>query len=71
MNPSDYEIIQGLHEYKPQLPFVPGYELSGEIAEVGKTAKEAGYNEGDKVIALNKDSCGGFAEECVVITEVI
>lgn len=70
VNPSDYEIIHGYHDFKPHLPFIPGYEVSGEIAEVGKVAKEAGFNIGDKVIGLNKESCGGFAEECIIQTEV-
>lgn len=70
MNPSDVEIVKGYHEYKPKLPFVPGYEMAGEITEVGKDAKLNGFNVGDKVIGLNKESCGGFAEECVVVSKV-
>lgn len=71
VNPSDVEIVGGFHEYKPKLPFVPGYEMAGEVVEVGKDAKESGFKIGDKVIGLNKESCGGFAEECVVVSKVI
>lgn len=45
--------------------------MAGEITEVGKEAKLAGFNIGDKVIGLNKESCGGFAEECVVLAKVL
>lgn len=69
VNQSDHEIMQGLHEYQPKLPFIPGYELSGEVLEVGSAVKQ-GFSIGDKVIGLNKDACGGFAEECNVVAEV-
>ncbi|KAK6635044.1 hypothetical protein RUM44_000293 [Polyplax serrata] len=69
VNPSDVEIVKGYHEYKPKLPFVPGYEMAGEVLEVGKEAKLEGFNVGDKVIGLNKEACGGLSEECIVVSK--
>ena len=46
---------------KVMLPLIPGSELCGEVIEVGKDVKN--LHEGDRVIALNKDSYGAFAQE--------
>lgn len=58
-------ICHGLYEIAPKLPFIPGYEVSGEILEVGSKAAE-GLKVGDKIVGLNKDLFSGFAEECVL-----
>lgn len=47
-------------------PFTPGYELSGEVIEIGKKVTKDQVLEGEKVAALNLEKFGGFAEECVV-----
>ncbi|CAG0892507.1 unnamed protein product [Cyprideis torosa] len=45
-------------------PFVPGFEISGSVLELGSEVK--GFKVDDRLIALNKDKLGGLAEECVV-----
>lgn len=54
-----------MYTYEPKLPITLGYELVGELVYVGKDAQDKGYKVGDKVIALNKERYGGFAERCV------
>lgn len=49
-----------------KLPFVPGYELSGEVVEVGKDVTKEQILCGEKVAALSLEKFGGFAEQCVV-----
>lgn len=62
VNQSDHQILTGQHEFRPKLPFVPGYEVAGDVVEVGSV--DSSFKVGDKVIGLNKESCGGFAEMC-------
>lgn len=66
VNASDIMICDGEHETKPALPFTPGFEVAGEILEAGSNAVSEGFNVGDRVIGLNKDKHGGFAEQCVI-----
>ncbi|XP_030766611.1 quinone oxidoreductase-like protein 2 [Sitophilus oryzae] len=49
-----------------ELPFVPGYELSGEVLEVGKDVKADQINVGEKVVGLNLESFGGLAQQCIL-----
>lgn len=49
-----------------KLPFVPGYELSGEIIEVGKGVTNEQIILGEKAAALSLEKFGGFAEQCIV-----
>lgn len=49
-----------------QPPFVPGYELSGEVLEVGKDVSNEQIICGEKVVALSLENFGGFAEQCIV-----
>lgn len=49
-----------------KLPFVPGYELSGEVIEVGKEVTNEQIICGEKVVALSLEKFGGFSEQCVV-----
>lgn len=55
--------VQGKHQNKPPLPFVPGNEISGEVVALGEgvTHLEVGQR-----IATG-GSRGGFAEYCVTI----
>lgn len=52
-------IVQGLYQVKPSLPFTPGSEIAGTIAEVGEGVKN--LHPGDRVMTLA--SAGGFAEK--------
>jgi len=65
VNASDIMICHGLYEIAPKLPFIPGYEVSGEILELGSKAAEE-LKVGDKIVGLNKDLFSGFSEECVL-----
>ncbi|KAJ9592760.1 hypothetical protein L9F63_015571 [Diploptera punctata] len=67
VNASDIMICNGSYEIAPKLPFVPGYEVSGEILELGSKAAEGGLKVGDRIVGLNKDLFSGFAEECVLM----
>jgi NADPH2:quinone reductase len=62
VNFPDTLMIRGLYQMKPELPFVPGHELSGEVAEVG--AKVSDFQPGDRVLALC--GFGAFTEEILV-----
>ena len=58
VNFADTLIVQGLYQEKPELPFVPGAEVAGEVIALGEGVK--GVTVGQRVIALT--STGGFAE---------
>jgi NADPH:quinone reductase len=62
VNFPDALMIQGQHQYKYAVPFVPGGEISGTVSEVGEGAEA--FCVGDRVAAL----CfhGGFSQEAVV-----
>ena len=62
LNFPDALIVQGLYQVKPPLPFSPGAEFAGIIAQVGEGV--VGYAEGDAVIAFAGH--GGLAERCAV-----
>lgn len=47
-------------------PFIPGYELSGEVIERGKDVTNEHFIVGDRVAGLSLESFGGLAEQCVV-----
>src|SRR5262245_61811037 len=62
INFPDVLMIQGLYQHRPQLPFVPGFEVAGLIAELA--AGVSGITLGQRVIA--RLHTGGYAEEAVV-----
>jgi NADPH2:quinone reductase len=62
VNFPDTLIIQGKYQYKPDLPFSPGGEISGVVKQVGSDVDS--LQVGDRVIAFS--TWGGFAEELVV-----
>lgn len=62
LNFPDTLIIQGLYQFKPELPFVPGSDIAGVVLEVGEKVKH--LKEGDEVFGFAMT--GGFAEEAVV-----
>ncbi|CAG9760820.1 unnamed protein product [Ceutorhynchus assimilis] len=49
-----------------ELPFIPGYELSGEVLEVGSDVRGDRISVGEKVVGLSLENFGGLAEECVL-----
>ncbi len=62
VNYPDFLIIQGLYQYKPPLPFVPGFEGAGVVAEVAPDV--TGVAVGDPVILRLR--AGTYAEEAIV-----
>ncbi|MEI8074288.1 MAG: zinc-binding dehydrogenase [Bacteroidota bacterium] len=62
VNFPDNLIIEGKYQFKPELPFAPGGELSGTIISVGKNVTQ--FSKGMRVLALS--GWGGFAEEVAV-----
>jgi NADPH2:quinone reductase len=61
INFPDVLMIQGLYQHRPQLPFVPGFEAAGTIAEVAPGV--FGLEVGQNVIVRMRS--GGYAEEAV------
>ena len=62
VNFPDVLIIQGKYQFKPELPFTPGSELSGVVRQVGEGVDN--LKVGDKVIAFTAQ--GAFAQQIVV-----
>lgn len=54
-------VVQGKYQRKPPLPFVPGTEVAGIVAEVGAEATR--FRVGDRVCAVL--DWGGLAEEAI------
>lgn len=62
VNFPDALIIENRYQFKPQLPFSPGGELSGIVKSIGSDV--TGLRVGDRVMAFT--TYGAFAEEAVV-----
>jgi NADPH:quinone reductase-like Zn-dependent oxidoreductase/acyl dehydratase len=65
VNYPDTLMIKNMYQFKPEMPFSPGGEVSGIIKSVGSAVKHV--KQGDKVFALC--GWGGFAEEVKVIAK--
>ena len=59
LNFPDFLIVQGLYQFKPDLPFAPGNEGAGVIKKIGKNVTR--FKEGDRVYFMAP--YGAFAEE--------
>ena len=62
VNFPDVLMIENKYQFRPALPFAPGGEASGVIAEIGSGVTD--YNVGDRVIVSS--GVGGFAEKILV-----
>jgi NADPH2:quinone reductase len=62
VNFPDILIIQGLYQFRPELPFSPGAEASGVVLEVGEGVET--FSPGDRVMGFS--SHGAMAEQFVV-----
>jgi NADPH2:quinone reductase len=62
VNFADSLITRGEYQRQPPLPFIPGFEVAGEVIGLGPGAK--GFAIGDRVIAVT--SHGGYAEQVAV-----
>lgn len=58
--------VKKFNDKNLELPFIPGYELSGDVLEIGKDITPEHVMVGERVAALSLSNHGGFAEECVV-----
>ncbi|MFC3231257.1 NADPH:quinone oxidoreductase family protein [Marinibaculum pumilum] len=58
----DMLMLRGEYQYKPELPFVPGFEGAGHVIEAGPEVRR--FAVGDSVIVNLR--VGAFAEEVVV-----
>jgi len=62
VNFADVLMIAGRYQVKPPLPFTPGLEVAGTVAEV--SADVGGFRVGDRVMGVGE--MGAFAEEAVL-----
>jgi NADPH:quinone reductase len=62
LNFPDLLMTYGRYQFRPDPPFVPGMEVSGEIAAIGEGV--AGFSIGDRVMSGGKG--GGLAERMIV-----
>ncbi len=62
VNFPDLLVVQGLYQMKPPLPFAPGGELAGVIAEIGEGVSS--WSVGQRVMAFA--GAGAFAERVAV-----
>ena len=62
VNFPDLLMVQGKYQFKPPLPFSPGFEGAGEVIAVGNAV--TGFSVGDRVITRHR--YGGFAEEIIL-----
>ena len=67
VNFPDTLIIQGLYQFKPELPFSPGSDIAGVVTEVGSGVKN--HKVGDEVFGIIPH--GGFAEEVIAPANVV
>ncbi len=68
VNFADTLILAGKYQVKPQLPYIPGLELAGEVAECGEGVTNA--QPGDRVLVWARYG-GGFAEEFVARADAL
>lgn len=61
LNFPDALTVQGIYQAKPELPFVPGIEAAGIVAEIGEGVED--FSVGDRVICSL--AIGAFAEQCI------
>mgnify|MGYP001320862245 FL=1 len=67
INFPDILMVAGKYQHNPPLPFVPGFEVAGEIIETGESC--VSFKVGERVMATMRT--GGYAEECVVKTAAV
>ena len=61
LNFPDILIISGKYQFKPALPFSPGFEIAGAVEKIGPGISR--FSEGQRVIA--QVPVGGFAEYAI------
>lgn len=64
LNFADGMLAQGTYQLKPELPFTPGMEVSGEVVEIGPQTTTS-LSIGDRVMAVPDLPDGGLAQQCL------
>ncbi|MGP4020963.1 zinc-binding dehydrogenase [Saccharopolyspora sp. 5N708] len=64
---AEVQMLRGLHPFPPRPPFVPGYDLVGEIVEVGPGV--TGWAVGDRVAAMPRS--GAWQEHVEVPAAIL
>ncbi len=59
VNFPDIMCVKGLYPTMPAYPFVPGFEVSGQVTKVGPDVTE--FAEGDEVVAITGAQLGGHS----------
>jgi NADPH2:quinone reductase len=59
--------VEGQHQIKPELPWVPGSETAGVVDEVGSGV--TAFQRGDRVMGVSEVTGGGFAQEIILPAE--
>ncbi len=62
LNFPDLLILEGKYQFKPELPFIPGGEITGVVLETGRKVKD--FYPGQEVFAIER--WGGLAGEIVL-----
>lgn len=71
VNFPDILMARGLYQVRPDLPFVPGVEVCGEVVEVGPLPEGLAtsvprFSVGDRVVGTTAVPDGGLAEQCLM-----
>ena len=70
LNFPDVLMARGHYQVRPELPFVPGVEVCGEVLEVGSgvggVTTDAHVAVGDRVVGTTAMPHGGLAEQCLL-----
>jgi NADPH2:quinone reductase len=67
LNFPDALMARGLYQVRPDLPFVPGIEVCGDVLELGAgVGAESGLSVGDRVVGTTAVPDGGLAEQCLM-----
>lgn len=67
VNFPDLLVVRGMYQDQPPLPFAPGMEVAGTVAELGEGVGNVAV--GDRVFAFIPH--GGYAEEVVVASDAL
>ena len=68
VNFPDILMVEGKYQVKPELPFIPGIEVAGEVLECGAGVEHV--RPGDRVMAFARRG-GGHADEVVVAGGIV
>jgi NADPH2:quinone reductase len=67
LNFPDALMARGLYQVRPDLPFVPGVEVCGEVLEVGPESRgDQSFSVGDRVVGHTAVPHGSLAQECLM-----